>query len=156
MKKLFLLVLVLVLLPVVSFADLPDISWLSFDELLLLKEQISLALWSSDEWQSVTVPRGVYQIGVDIPEGYWTMTPVGERTGLYEYCDLLDSTGHLVSRDAEVYLAIYVSTRRIGKSWEDRDAYHELSLDMQSGMYVILPCDTIFTPYSGKPDLGFK
>ena len=43
MKKLLSLVLVLVLLPIVSTADLPDISGLSFDELVQLKEQIMIS-----------------------------------------------------------------------------------------------------------------
>ncbi len=38
MKKLFCLLFALVLFPIVSFADIPDISGLSYDELLQLRE----------------------------------------------------------------------------------------------------------------------
>lgn len=32
------------------------------------------AMWKSDEWQKVEVPAGVYQIGVEIPAGEWTLS----------------------------------------------------------------------------------
>ena len=31
----------------------------------MLKSKINLAIWNSREWQEVSVPRGVYQVGVD-------------------------------------------------------------------------------------------
>lgn len=64
MKKIFALLLALFLLPAFSLADIPDISGLSYDELVQLNNQINLAMWNSEEWQEVTVPPGTYQIGV--------------------------------------------------------------------------------------------
>jgi hypothetical protein len=32
------------------------------------------SMWQSDEWQRVEVPAGVYEIGVEIPEGEWTIS----------------------------------------------------------------------------------
>ena len=60
-------VLVLTLAPA-AFADV-DLSGMSFDELVALKDQINLALWNSADWQEVTVPQGVWQVGADIPAG---------------------------------------------------------------------------------------
>ena len=82
MKKLILLLLVLALLPVGCFADLPDISGLSFDELIQLNRQVRQALWASDEWKEVKVPAGVYKIGEDIPSGQWS---IQAPSGSYVY-----------------------------------------------------------------------
>ena len=74
MKRFFCLLFVLVLLPVVSFADLPDLSGLSYDELVQLRDKINLAIWNSEEWQEVTVPIGVWVVGEDIPVGHWSIS----------------------------------------------------------------------------------
>ena len=157
MKKLIAMLLIMALaIPSLSLAGIPDISDLNYEELLQLKELINLAMWNSQEWQKVLVPKGVWEIGVDIPEGYWTMTPNGSHTGMYLYCDMLDSTKAKASDDCDVWDAYYVSTEKSGNKWKDSELLHGLSLDMASGMYIIIPCDTYFTPYAGKPDLGFK
>ena len=31
-------------------------------------------MWKTDEWQRVEVPAGVYEIGVEIPAGEWTLS----------------------------------------------------------------------------------
>ena len=41
MKRFFCFLLVLVLLPVISLADLPDLSGLSYDELVQLRDRIN-------------------------------------------------------------------------------------------------------------------
>jgi hypothetical protein len=54
----------------VSFADVPDITNLPYEELLQLQANVNLALWASDGWQEVAVPVGKYYIvGVEIPAG---------------------------------------------------------------------------------------
>ena len=64
MKKLLTIILILALaVPAAALADLPDISSLSYDELIQLKDQLNLAIWNSQEWQEVEVPAGTYQIG---------------------------------------------------------------------------------------------
>ena len=158
MKRILCCLFILILLPVVSLADLPDISGLSFDELVQLREQLNLAIWNSQEWQRVTVPAGAYEIGVDIPEGYWTMTPnYIDDTVVYIYCDELNETRSSYSDDCDIWETYYVSRETYGgTSWKDNSKLHELSLDMKSGRFIIIPCETFFTPYTGKPDLGFK
>ena len=75
MKKLITVILLLALvLPVVSLADLPDISNLTYDELVQLKDQINLAMWNCEEWQEVTVPAGVWVVGEDIPVAHWSIS----------------------------------------------------------------------------------
>ena len=58
MKRFFCILFAFVLLPVFSLADLPDLSGLSYDELVQLRDQINLAIWNSEEWEEVSVPSG--------------------------------------------------------------------------------------------------
>ena len=158
MKRYLCFLFVLVLLPVFSLADLPDLSGLSFDELVQLRDQINLAMWNSEKWQQVIVPKGVYEIGVDIPEGYWTMTPnYSENVVIYIYCDQLDETRSTFGDDCDIWEDYWISRERYSRDvWKDNTKLHELSLDMKAGRFIIIPCETIFTPYTGKPDFGFK
>ena len=159
MKKLIALLLILVMaLPAAALADLPDISNLTYDELVQLKDQINLAIWNSQEWQEVTVPAGVWTIGEDIPEGYWTVTPKDTITSFW-YGDVLNEsrTGAGYGWDYNKGVAVTLNGR-INKdgSWRYPDEQHSISIEMKSGMYVVIKDAMIFTPYSGKPDLGFK
>jgi hypothetical protein len=149
MKRLFCLLFVLFLFPVVSLADLPDISGLSFDELVQLKDQINLAMWNSQQWQEVTVPAGVYTVGKDIPEGYWTIKSLPPKgyCGVV-YFDKINEFGTDADSGFKGWHGIL--------SASDDDNLHSIDLDMKSGMYFKCSGTVIFTPYSGKPDLGFK
>ena len=82
-----LLCLLVVVSPAWSIADLPDISSLSYDELVELKDSINLAIWNSQEWQEVTVPMGVWTVGEDIPVGHWSIS-LSPDTSHGEFQDL--------------------------------------------------------------------
>lgn len=158
MKKLLCLLLVLVLVPLSALADLPDISGLSYDELVELKNQINLAMWNSQEWQEVIVPAGVWTVGEDIPEGYWTVTPKDSISSFWYGDKLNDSkTDAGYGWDYNTGVAVLLNGR-INKdgSWAYPDEQHSISIEMKSGMFVVAKDALIFTPYSGKPDLGFK
>lgn len=158
MKKLITIIMILaMLLPAAGLADLPDISGLSFDELVQLREQLNLAIWNSAEWQEVRVPAGVYEIGVDIPEGYWTLTPNAGDSVWFVYFDQLDETKTTFSSDCDLWETYMVnSARSLNKEWKDKSALHELSIEMKAGRFITIPCETVFTPFTGKPDLGFN
>lgn len=78
MKKLIAMVTVLMLLTSfsVSFAEpeVIDLSTMSLEEIALLIQRAQLAMFQTDDWQEVTVPAGIYQIGVDIPAGKWNVS----------------------------------------------------------------------------------
>lgn len=149
MKKLIALLLILVLVPVASMADLPDISGLSFDELIQLREQLNLAIWNSAEWKEVTVPIGVWKVGEDIPQGKWTIR--GENGYTYiQYCSELDSNGREGSVSGRVYYSEIIDI--------DSDLSPDsIDLDMYKGLYFIVKSGkAVFTPFTGKHDLGFN
>ena len=159
MKKLIAVTLVIAMfLSTAALADLPDISGLSYEELVHLKDQINLAMWNSQEWQEVEVPAGVWTIGEDIPEGYWTVTPKDCIIAFW-YGDKLNETKTGPGSGWDYHTGVAETLNgRVKKdgSWAYPEDLHQVSIDMKAGMYVYLRNTCIFTPYSGKPDLGFK
>ena len=57
---------------VTTFTDI-NLSGMSYEELVALKDQINLAIWKSGKWQEVEIPQGVWKVGEDIPAGKWTV-----------------------------------------------------------------------------------
>lgn len=70
MKKLISVLLLLCMLTAPAFAEI-DLSSLSFDELVELRQKCQSEMMSRTEWKEVQVPQGVWQVGKDIPAGDW-------------------------------------------------------------------------------------
>lgn len=152
MKNYFALFLSIVLLFSAASADIPDISGLSFDELIALREQLNLAIWESEEWQEVTVPEGVWIVGEDIPEGHWVIRPVPDTYISVVYCNRLDEYGRSPAQGWRGWSGT-LTAKDSGLTVNEA---REVDLDMIAGMYFINRGACIFTPFTGKPDLGFK
>lgn len=157
MKKTISIILTMIMLFSFSYAyaDLPDISNLTYEELVKLKDQINLAIWNSEEWQEVTVPQGVWKIGEDIPEGHWSIRMAeNNKSGNWcaiTYCSKLDATGKGGDWSG-IYL--YQQLARPGSTYNAPEVY---DIELKSGMYIIVEQkDVVFSPYEGKPSLGFK
>lgn len=129
-----------------------DLSAMSFAELVALREQINLAIWQSEEWQEITVPPGVWKVGEDIPAGHWVIRPAPETYISVVYCDRLDEFGKAPGKGWKGWNGTLTAMTSGITVTEPK----EVDLDMQDGMYFINRGDCIFTPYTGKPDLGFK
>lgn len=156
MKKLIIFILCVALLPAAALADLPDISDLSYDELVQLKNKINLAMWNSQEWQEVTVPIGIWTVGEDIPIAHWSISLSPDASGKWAkiiYCDKLDESGLDAGNqfDCKIYSYLNVAS-------PDNDRYPQvIDIDLKPGTYLIIGNGSVvFTPYSGKPDLGFR
>ncbi len=135
-----------------------DLSGMSYDELVALKDQINLAMWESEDWQEVTVPQGVYEVGADIPAGHWTIkaSETDSYASAYIKCGkTLDET----KKDLE-WDDYYVSESLVNeksKGYNETTDKTETDLELEKGMYVVVEYSSVvFTPYSGKPSLGFK
>lgn len=132
-----------------------DISQLSYDQLVSLKDEINLAIWNSKDWQEVSVPKGVWVVGEDIPAGKWE---IRVRDGIEAYIkwgDKLDKSGldYSYSGNIHVYELLQSPTFR---GYVDGET-DRVIWDLIDGTYFIVESgDVIFTPYSGKPSLGFK
>lgn len=153
MKRFFLLLLAALLLISSAAADPVDLSGMSFDELVQLRNQLNLAIWNSQEWKEVTVPAGVWIVGQDIPTGHWTIRPLPGDYVNVTYFDRLDQYGKGVG----------IGWRGWGGTLtargEDDMTFGEptqVDLEMEEGMFFKCSHSVIFAPYDGKPDLGFK
>ncbi len=132
-----------------------DLSGMSFDELVALKDQINLAIWNSAEWQEVTVPQGVWQVGADIPAGKWTIKPLQGASTSVETGTSVSEDGTSIPFGSMISIKTIVSTAH--KRFDASKHVSEWSVDLHDGEYVkIDDGPAIFTPYVGKPSLGFK
>lgn len=155
MKKLIFSLALILALPFSACAEV-DLSGMSFDELVSLKDQINLAIWQSEDWQEVTVPQGIWEVGVDIPEGRWTIKPVDGVYAYVTYGSVLESNGKEVSYKSNNYYSesIYSPMSNI---YDEGDDLTEIDIDAKAGSYIEIDSGSVvFSPYAGKPSLGFK
>ena len=157
----FLAILILLTIPVVSFAKTEkdkedkeeiDLSELSFDELVELKDRINMAIWESEEWQEVEVPQGVWEVGEDIPAGKWTIRALDEGTTSISVGKELKNGG------TDVKVISFQQVRSpLHRSYKDGKDVPEWTIELEEGQFVQIQSGTaVFSPYSGKPSLGFK
>lgn len=143
--------LMLAALPVIGCADV-DLSGMTYDELVALKDKINLAIWNSDEWQEVEVPQGVWEVGADIPAGKWTIKPRESADTKVVVGDELKDGGTDVNVNAWERI-----TSASNKYFEPNSDVTEWTIELENGDYVKIESGyAIFSPYSGKPTLGFK
>lgn len=145
------LALVLALAPA-AFADV-DLSGMTFDELVALRDQINLAIWNSQEWQEVEVPQGVWQVGADIPAGKWTIKAASGYYANVYVGSKLNDTGTGLDFPYKAGEMVYNPGYHL---YKDGDLT-EWTVDLSAGDYVSIDSTpAVFTPYAGKPSLGFK
>lgn len=159
MKKFFSLALAIALLcasPALAAPQTIDLETMSYEELVALKDQINLAMWASNEWQEVTVPQGVYTIGEDIPAGHWTIAAASGVYTFVKWGDSLDTSGKDLGFDGKIYISESLTSETYTYYEKGRDVT-QCDFDVKDGQFIIIDGgDVVFTPYTGKPNLGFK
>ena len=78
------IVFALIISTIPAYADI-DLSGVSYDELIALKDQIYAAIWNSGEWKEAIVPAGVYVVGENIPAGQYTIE-MADAESMYPVC----------------------------------------------------------------------
>lgn len=155
MKKVISFVLCLALCCSVALAEV-NLSGMSFDELVALKDKINLAIWNSQEWQEVTVPQGVWLVGEDIPEGHWTISCKLKYARIKTGTVLDDTKQDIDSWNSDFYVYETVTNPEY-KYFDAGSDKTQIDLELKAGVYVIIDRgDVVFSPYTGKPSLGFK
>lgn len=140
-----------------------DLSELSFDELVELKDRINLAIWESEEWEEVTVPQGRWIVGEDIPAGKWTIKCSDINLSAYAMKETWvqwgfeknDGSIDTYSRNGGGSEEIYQPDHKDYKDGQNT----EITVELEEGMSVevITFCaPAVFSPYSGKPSLQFR
>lgn len=155
MKRILAAMIILALaFPAAALAE-ADLSGMTYEELVALREQLNLAIWNSDEWQQVTVPQGVWEIGVDIPAGHWTIGAADGAYALLTWCEKLND----LKTDADLHspMSIAFIKSPTMSNYEENSDKVRVDWELTEGTYLIVSeGSVVFTPYTGKPDLGFK
>ena len=107
-----------------------NLSEMSYDELIALQKDITNEIMSRPEWKEVEVPAGQYTIGVDIPAGWYSMTPK--------------------SKWDTVYLRWYPNPDN--DYWDYLRSENIARFELKEGMRIYLEQTTIFAP---ARSLGF-
>jgi len=111
MKKVVLAIVCATLILVASSALATDfdLSSLSFDDLLALKLKVDAEVMSRPETKSVSVPIGVFEVGVHIPAGEYTLALDGG------YATITVSNGADFSDYENIVSTTYVEEVGIGR-----------------------------------------
>ena len=78
MKRLAALILILCLFSP-ALAESLDLSALTFEQLIALQQQINAEIMTRPESQGITLQKGTYRIGQDIPAGIYSITLADRR-----------------------------------------------------------------------------
>ena len=162
MKKALIVFLLIALCIPCACAEEINLDALSFQQLAALRDRIQLVMMQRDEWQEVTVPQGVYKVGEDIPAGTWMIKccpdypdNVWMRLTAIEWGTELDEKGTGFSWTGSKGSVLIHNPN--SKTYDGGVTEYLITLEV--GDYVIID-DTfnkaVFSPYTGKPDLGFK
>ena len=154
MKKIITIIMIIICMTSFAAAESIDLSGLSFDQLIALKDRINMAIWKCQEWQEVVVPQGLYVVGEDIPEGTWTILAAVDHFTVVSFGDKLEANGIDIA---------YSDRYGSGQVWSGKERnFHEgsdltsFTFTAKRGDYIQIDyASALFTPYAGKPDLGF-
>lgn len=144
MKRIIVSLLLLLLIPVISVAQV-ELTGLSYDELVDLSRQVGSAIMSHELFDSVSVPSGLWEVGVDIPQGTWILTPANGDYVSVVYGKSIDSSENAMDMfdDGNTY-----------ESMSDDDSWRIIAKD---GCYFYISGGSvIFTSDTGSSGLGFK
>ena len=140
MKKLIVAILMLaLLLPAAALADLPDISGLSHEELLELRDAVSIELKKYEADQRITLDPGIWAIGKDIPSGRWLITPADDQYMNLWYGDVLNESGTNAGYgwdSVNGYNKTMSTKKKKDGSWKDPDYPHSVIINMKEGWYL--------------------
>lgn len=118
-----------------------DLSVYTYAQLDKLRRMITSILWEKS-WASVTVPEGIWEVGVDIPADEWKITVVsGGKASVY-YGAKLAAGGMVVQPFSDGYM---LNTLDASNSWT--------TMRMQDGFFFqVIGDDVLFTRYpKGQP-----
>ena len=155
MKKIICMVAALLLiLGAAAQAESIDLSGLSFDELAALRDRAQLEMMQRDEWQEVTVPQGVDQVGVQIPAGTWTVRcTIGNYTEV-DWGDTLKESGQGIEHSSRYDWSVIYNPSGSYYSAGDRTEY---TFTVRDGEYIIIDDGpATFTPGGVTPSFTFK
>lgn len=120
-----------------------------------LNDAIIQEIKSRDFWEEVFVPRGVYEIGVEIPEGKWTIKTDNDKQIGINYGNIYSIHDSFLPRSDD---GTDVSAYLVSETDPQFDQYEDVSsvsIDAKAGYYISVEwyaeeAGAVFTPYVGK------
>lgn len=161
MKKFLSLITAAALSVSVASAEI-DLSTLSFAELAALRDQCQLEMMQRDEWQEVTVPQGLWEVGVHIPAGTWTIrcADIGRNNFILNECDVSWGAGKPDNNNSWDYKTRKGDVILYNPNNEYYDGgTTELFITLEAGDFVYIDPfynSVVFTPYQGGTTFTFK
>lgn len=149
MKKALAIILIstILLITTNSLADF-DINSLSFDELVALVNEAQMLMMKTDQWKEVKVPEGTYQIGRDIPAGYWTITAADNSIVGIAWGTATNESG--IGIDFKHCIGGTTLTGRRTNMYNEGVTY-QISYNLEEGQFIdIMYGGVVFTPYQGN------
>lgn len=128
---------------------------LTYDELIVLKDQINPAIWNSYNWDRVLVPYGMYEVGVDIPAGRWDIEAPEASSVYISYGKEIDDE----SMDTKLaYGAWNKTVYSEHYAFYDEGDLTKTDIDAASGFYIDIYSSVYawFSPHKAGGGLGFK
>lgn len=163
MKKVVAIIAVLVMACVLT-ASAEDVTYdlknLSLAELIEVRDLVQQYMWASDEFQSVTVPQGIWVVGEDIPAGKWNVKCAHGEGYMMRQCKIQWGG----KPDADGFISLSQRKGEITLNDQENPDYNkgsltEYVLELVNGDYVSINDaygKAVFSTYTGKPNLGFK
>ena len=139
-----------------SDEGMPNLSGMSFDELVELRRQVILSMWANDEWNDAVLPVDIYKVGVDIPAGKWVLSPYYETALVSVHCfTQTDEYGIDPADSAEVRYRIAGNTYDLTEL-TSREYRGSVELELIEGTYIATFLSYVtFTPCE-KPALQIE
>ena len=156
MKKVITIVMIAaVMFCAAAHAESVDLTGLSFQELAALRDRAQLEMMQRDDWQEVTVPQGVYQVGVQIPAGTWSVRSHEGRNTRVAWGEELDASGHDIGYNSFRRDMAYIYNPDY-RSYDAGDRT-EYTFTVKDGDYIVIDNGpATFTPGGVTPSFTFK
>lgn len=159
MKKSICILVSVILLMAAPWKAKADLSEYSFEMLIQIREVIAQELTRRPEWKEVTVPQGTWKVGQDIPAGHWTIS-ASEGNGPWVIigsaleANGLDVDSWKSSMDGSYYKAELESPTYI--FYKEGKSQPFFDIELKEGLFVqVKYASVVFSPFIGKPTLGF-
>ncbi|MBO7669877.1 MAG: hypothetical protein J6S60_04735 [Oscillospiraceae bacterium] len=155
-------ILAVVIIMIIAMATVPalaapetvDLASMSLEDLEALRLRVLEAMWQTDAWQSVEVPEGAYEIGVEIPAGRWTISAREDDYATIKVVSKLNATRTDEANNAQTYAYQVISAP--SSYMHDDYPSESFTVTLEKGMFIIIDdAPVIFTPPTG-PSFTFK
>ena len=150
MKKFLYAILLSMLLCSVAIAAprTIDFETMTLKELISLCAEAQIYILASDEWQEVILPEGIYEIGVDIQAGRWTISTAKGEAARINWGKSLNETGTEINYKDFSTDVVISETHRL---FEAKATKPHFDLELPEGTFIHVQLGTVvFTPYMGK------